>query len=104
MSNKVYTIEEIKAILEELLKDKPIYQAILFGSYAKREATRKSDIDIVLDSNGQIKGLKFFAIIDIIRERFDKDVDVIEMSEIDKGSQIDKEVKKTGVIVYAKQG
>jgi len=61
-----------------------------------------SDIDIVIDSNGKIKGLKFFAIIDRIRERFDKDVDVIEKSEIDKNSKIEKEIQKTGVIVYEK--
>lgn len=37
MSEKVYTIEEIK----EILKDQPVYQVILFGSYAKKEATKK---------------------------------------------------------------
>ena len=39
MSEKIYTIEEIKKMLEELLKDKPVYQVILFGSYAKQKAT-----------------------------------------------------------------
>lgn len=49
---------------------------------------------------GKIKCLKFFAIIDMIRERLDKDIDVIEKSEIDKNSRIEKEIKKTGVVVY----
>ena len=56
----------------------------------------------IIDSNGKIKGLKFFAIIDIIRETFDKDVDVIEKAEINKNSKIEKEIEKTGVIVYEK--
>ena len=48
------------------------------------------------------KDNKFFAIIDMIREKFDKDVDVIEKSEIDKNSRIEKEIEKTGVVVYEK--
>ena len=43
MSEKIYTIEEIKKILSEILKDKPVYQVILFGSYAKKNATKDSD-------------------------------------------------------------
>ena len=103
MNKKVYTVEEIRKILEEVLKDKPIYKAILFGSYAKNTPTEMSDIDILIDSDGKIKGLKFFAIIDLIRERFDKDVDVLEKSEIDKGSKIEKEIEETGVVVYERQ-
>ena len=41
MSDKIYTIEEIKHALEELLIDKPVCQVILFGSYAKKKATKK---------------------------------------------------------------
>lgn len=63
-------------------------------------STKHSDIDLLIDSNGKIKGLKFFAIIDIIREKFDKNVDVIEKSEIEKNSKIEKEIEKTGVVVY----
>ena len=59
MCNKVYTIEEIKRILKELLKDKPVYQVILFGSYAKKEATEKSDIDLIIDTNSQLKVLLY---------------------------------------------
>ena len=38
----------------------------------------------------------------MIREKFDKDVDVIERSEINKNSKIEKEIQKTGVVVYEK--
>ena len=79
-----------------------VEKAILFGSYAKNTPTKFSDIDILIDSNGKIKGLKFFAIIDTIREKFDKDVDVIEKSEVNKNSKIEKEIEETGVVVYEK--
>lgn len=102
MSEKVYTIEEIKEILKEVLKNQPVYQVILFGSYAKNIPTKNSDIDILIDSKEKIRGLKFFALVDKIRERFDKEVDVIEKLEIDKNSKIEKEIEKTGVVIYEK--
>ena len=103
MTTKIYTINDIKKILHEILNDTNIEKAILFGSYAKNTPTKTSDIDLLIDSNGKIKGLKFFALIDKIREKLDKEVDIIEITEIDKGSRIEKEIEKTGVVVYEKQ-
>ena len=100
MNTKIYSINDIKKLLNDVLRDTGVKKATLFGSYAKNTPTANSDIDILLDSNGKIKGLKFFAIIDMIKEQFDKDVDVIEKSEIEKGSNIEKEIEKTGVVVY----
>ena len=102
MNTKVYSIEDIKIILNQILNDTAVKKAILFGSYAKKTQTKYSDIDILIDSEGKIKGLKFYAIIDMIKEKFDKEVDVIEKSEIDKDSKIDKEIRETGVVVYEK--
>jgi len=102
MTTKIYSINDIKKLLSEVLVDTDVEKAILFGSYAKKTPTKTSDIDILIDSNGKIKGLKFFAIIDMIKEKFDKDVDVIEKSEVNKNSKIEKEIKKTGVVVYEK--
>lgn len=87
-------------MLSENLNNTNVQKAVLFGSYAKNTPTETSDIDILIDSNGKIKGLKFFAIIDMIREKFNKDIDVIEKSEIDRNSKIEKEIEETGVVVY----
>lgn len=102
MTTRIYTLEDIKELLKEVLMHTEVEKAILFGSYAKNKPTEQSDIDILIDSNGKIKGLKYFAIIDMIKQKFDKDVDVIERTEIDKDSKIDKEIERTGVIVYEK--
>lgn len=45
---KVYTASEIKAKLLPIFSEHPIEKAILFGSYAKGNPTRSSDIDIVI--------------------------------------------------------
>lgn len=102
MTTKIYSINDIKRLLSEVLVNTEVEKAILFGSYAKKTPNKTSDIDILIDSNGKIKGLKFFAIIDMIKEKFDKDVDIIEKSEITKNSKIEKEIEETGVIVYEK--
>ena len=51
MSEKIYTLEEIKLILENILKNMPVYNVILFGSYAKGTENEDSDIDIAVISD-----------------------------------------------------
>lgn len=102
MTTKIYTIEDIRKMIKEVLIHTEVEKAILFGSYAKNKPTKYSDIDILIDSNGKIKGLKYFAIIDMIRQKFDKDVDIIEKTEIDKDSKIEKEIERTGIVIYEK--
>ena len=82
MSEKVYTIEEIKIMLKEILEDKPVYQVILFGSYAKKEATKKSDVDLVIDTKSKLKGFALLKLICEIQEKLQKEIDGFEKYEI----------------------
>lgn len=102
MSEKIYTIEEIKKILSEILKDKPVYQVILFGSYAKKNATKDSDIDLIIDTKSKLRGFALLKLICQIEEKLQKEIDGFEKYEIVENSLIDKEIRKTGVIVYEK--
>lgn len=102
MSEKIYTIEEIKKILSEILKDKPVYQVILFGSYAKKNATKDSDIDLIIDTRSKLRGFALLKLICQIEEKLQKEIDGFEKYEIVENSLIDKEIRKTGVIVYEK--
>ena len=102
MSEKIYTIDEIKKILKNFLKDKPVYQVILFGSYAKQEATKESDVDLIIDTNSELKGFALLKLICQIEEILQKNIDGFEKYEIIENSLIDKEIKQTGVVVYEK--
>lgn len=102
MSKKIYTIEEIKKILTRILKDLPVYQVILFGSYAKNEATQNSDLDFIVDTKNTLCGFDFLELAYIIEKTFKKDIDVFEKYDIIKNSKIDDEIKRTGVVVYEK--
>ena len=102
MSQKVYSIDEIKEILATLLENMPVYSVILFGSYAQNKANKNSDIDLIIDTKGSLMGFKLYSLITKIEEAFKKNVDGFEKIEIIKNSAIDKEIKKTGVVVYEK--
>ena len=102
MSQKVYSIDEIKEILATLLKNMPVYSVILFGSYAQNNANKNSDIDLIIDTKGTLMGFKLYSLIKKIEEAFKKNVDGFEKTEIIKNSAIDKEIKRTGVVVYEK--
>jgi predicted nucleotidyltransferase len=48
---KIYTIDEIKKRFEKVAKKYEIEEAYLFGSYARGEATKKSDIDFYIKAD-----------------------------------------------------
>ena len=102
MSEKIYTIDEIKNILRTLLKNTSVDSVILFGSYAKNLANPNSDLDFVIDTKESLIGFKLYSLITKIEEAFQKQVDAFEKAEIIENSKIDKEIKKTGVLVYEK--
>ena len=97
---KVYTKNEIKAKLLPIFSAYPIEKAILFGSYARSDQTDLSDVDIVIDSNGKIKGIDFFGILEDIVTSLDIPVDLIEASQVIEGSRVQHEIIETGVIIY----
>ena len=100
MSEAVYTMNQLKERLIPVFVDNSIKKAILFGSYGKGSATKESDIDLLVDSG--LKGLRFVGLIEDIRAAVDKDVDVFDVAHVEKGSKIDLEIEKTGVLMYEK--
>lgn len=102
MSEKIYTIEELKAILQDILKNFAVKKAILFGSYAKNTPTSKSDIDLVIDSEGKLLNIYFYGLLEDLVQKLQKNVDLFEISEIQENSRIYNDIKKEGVIVYEK--
>ena len=102
MNNNIYTIKEIKSILNEILIDEPVYKVILFGSYAKNKASISSDLDIVIDTNSKLKGFALLKLFAKIEEKFGKNIDAFEKYEIIENSLINKEIRETGVVVYEK--
>lgn len=102
MSRKIYTIDEIINILQDILKSFDVKKAILFGSYARNTPTETSDIDLVIDSQGKLLNINFYGLLEELVEKLEKNIDLFEISEIQKDSKIYDEIKREGVIVYEK--
>ena len=102
MSEKIYSIEELKVILQDILKNFDVKKAILFGSYAKNTPTKKSDIDLVIDSEGKLLNIYFYGLLEDLVEKLQKNVDLFAISEIQKESRIYNDILNEGVVVYEK--
>ena len=100
MSERIYSIDNIKTALSPVFNNYSVKKAILFGSYAKGVSTPKSDVDLLLDSG--LKGLRFVGLIEDIRTALDKEVDVFDVSHIVPHSKISSEILKDGVMIYEK--
>ena len=100
--DKVYSLEEIKQMLHPIFFTNAVYQATVFGSYAKGIATDRSDVDIVVDSRGELLNINFYGLLEEITQKLDKRIDLIEISEIENNSEISEAIKNEGVVVYAR--
>ena len=77
MNYKIYTIEEIKRLFEKVAKKYEIEEAYLFGSYARGEATKKSDIDIFI-KEGKIETLLQLCGFRLdVQDTLKKEIDII---------------------------
>jgi predicted nucleotidyltransferase len=74
-------IEKLKKHKPELQKKYPVSRLGVFGSYARREATEKSDIDIAVEINGTM-GLSFVAMAEEIENLFGIKTDIIPLRSI----------------------
>lgn len=81
-------MQTLQNILQILRKHKPVLQQKypisklgVFGSYARGEATEKSDIDIAVEITGPM-GLDFVTMADEIEELFGIKTDVVPLRAI----------------------
>lgn len=98
MGQIVYTPERIQEVLSPVLRRHNVKRAVLFGSYAKGNAGLTSDVDLLVDSG--LHGLSFFGLLEDIVTALGKAVDLLDVSQIEPGSEIDQEILRTGVLIY----
>ena len=93
----VLSINEIRNIIKTLLQKYRAEYALLFGSYARGEATPDSDIDIIIVGGENFTPRNIFALAEDLREMSGRDADVFELREINHGSPFYESVMKEGV-------
>ncbi len=97
-SDIVYTINQIKSLLKPVFDEYHVKKAVLFGSYAKDSAVQNSDIDILVDSG--LKGLAFFGLLEDVVTALNKEVDMLDVTQIIPDSAVEREINKSGVLIY----
>lgn len=86
--------EKVKSVVSHYNIDK-VY---LYGSYAKGNQTHLSDIDLYMVSD--IDDLTYLGLLEDLRNSVNKRVDVLSNKTIKKDSPIEKEVERTGILLY----
>ena len=82
--DRVYTVEEIKAIVAPIAVAHDVDRVYLFGSYARGEATPGSDIDLRVDK-GQLRGLiALGALYADLEDALGKKVDLLTTGSMDQ--------------------
>ena len=98
----LYTVEEIRGKLTPIFEEKGVIRAILFGSYAKGEATPESDIDIVAFVDEDMDILDFAGISGDVEETLNKRIDFLYGADIIPGGRIDITLQNEGILLYVK--
>ena len=101
MENKVLQIEYIKQVVNDLFsKSYPeIKCAYLFGSYARGEATGKSDVDILVVLDKPM-GLRYFGIGQDLEDVLHKEVDVQSYEQLVGNAPMLKDILVEGIKIY----
>jgi predicted nucleotidyltransferase len=94
----ILSIDYIKTIVNDILKNYNIKSCYLFCSYAKGKAKETSDIDLMIDSD--ITGLDFYGLIEELRERLNKKIDLLTLNSLSNNSAMLVEITKDGIKIY----
>lgn len=95
---QVYTIEEIRNIAKEIAKRHGVRRMFLFGSHARGDAKKDSDLDFRIDK-GKIKGL--FALGGLyadLEEAFGLPIDLLTSESLNE--DFIKEISGEEVLIY----
>lgn len=93
----VLSLGEIKIIVKELLERYHAEYALLFGSYARGDATPDSDIDIIVVGGKEFVPRNIFALAEDLREMTGRNADVFEMREVNEGTPFYESVMREGI-------
>lgn len=97
----ILTFDAIKKVCDEILPKYDVEYCYLFGSYARGTANEKSDVDLLVHM--PLDGLKFFELVEVLRENLNKKVDLLDARHISEAKDLLDSVLKEGIKIYGKQ-
>ena len=99
MSDKIYTLDEIKAIAAPIARQYGVSAMYLFGSYARGEATAKSDLDFRIEK-GRLRSLLQLSGMQLDLEKgFQKKLDLLTTQML--SPRFLSDIRSEEVLIYA---
>lgn len=99
MNNGIFTIQSIKELVEPIAQKYKIQAIYLFGSYARGDADESSDLDFLVFGGESFKLTMIFSLAEELRSVLKKNVDVFEISEINRDSEFYNTIMKERMFV-----
>ena len=90
------TVTEIENCIRLLLARYHAEYALLFGSYARGDATTDSDVDVVVIGGPAFRKRDIFAFAEDLRSMTGKKVDAFELCELNEGTPLYQAVMREG--------
>ena len=94
----ILDLEYIKEKCDSVFSEYPVHYCVLFGSYAKGKATETSDVDLLVSSD--VKGLKFYGMVEKLRTALHKKVDVLGLEQLRDNLELTDKILKSGIRIY----
>lgn len=91
-------LEDIVMKCSKVLERYEVSFCYLFGSYAKGKATPMNDVDLLISAN--VRGLKFYGLVEEIRTELHKKVDVLDINQLKGNIELTEEIFKDGIKIY----
>jgi len=98
LKNKLHLKEEIKEKIISILVKHGIKRILVFGSYARNEATPKSDLDLIVDFPEGTSLLDHIGIEIEISEALNMKIDLLSRNGI--SPYIKDHVLKEAIVIY----
>jgi len=94
----ILELSDIKEICKKIFDQYSVEFCYLFGSYAKECATESSDVDLLIAS--KLKGIKFYGLVETLKNALHKNVDAIDLNQLNNNIDLTKEILKDGIKIY----
>ena len=94
----ILSVDQIKEACIGVLSNYSVEYCYLFGSYAKGKATPSSDVDLLVCTSAS--GLEFYGLVEDLRAKLKKKVDVLDQKQIAANFALTNEILKDGIKIY----
>lgn len=96
MSDKIYNIQEISSLCKPIFNDYNIKDVSIFGSYARGEAVKTSDVDFLITPPSGFSLIDLYSLESDLEDKLNKKVDIVSNYSFTR--DMNKEISQTGIL------